>query len=1111
MLTVTLMSLSLMDMSFNNTRAEAAGQSFYVSPTGNDSSPGTEAQPWKTLAKAGAAAAAGDTVIFKDGTYSGELIPARSGTTAAPIVFKAQNKGKAVFTGSASYGQFTPIIKIAGKSYITIDGFHVKPQDTEYARWILVDKSGSTWSSHIMISNNTMEHTASGWNDTNPAVFRYVTQIKLVSNVFREALGGRDMITFHDATHIVVEGNDIGRASHSPINFSSDIPLFGSTSKVVMRNNVFHAEWGRNFEVFQTPYVLFEGNIVTDQYQGTGAASPAESKIYADPGIVRFNRFFRNWTRPLDITHYDIVVNSSLPATKNVMFYNNIFDNNNQTVFTSYSDKLSGNVFKNNVFSMNDKDGANLAFSFWKGFLFDNNMFWSGEGIEPYFKAGENRLIRKLYELQPSSMFVGNTVADPKYKDAANYNYIPGAGSPLVDGGKALAFAANAGSGTSLKVDNIRYFYDGWSIEGEQGDLIAIGSSSNRARIVAIDEAQNTLQLDRTVSWQQGDGVSLAWSGSAPDMGAFESGTEGRAEIRVEVAPFTAKAGSPVQLKAAAVGGFTPISYTWSFGDGTEGTGSQANHTYSEPGKYAVFMRAVDASGKALIGNGYVNVVASDPTAPLFTSDFSENNNDWWKFLYGLRGNEVHNHEIINDPDTQKKANHIFVIDNYPLLEMTAHPAEWDIDKYPLIKVKYKIAPGTPLGFYVKAFDGLKVDRFDMVGTGREMVLASAAAAEMQTPYTLIDDGQWHTLEADARLIRDQYPDVNVLQLAGFKALYFPEQGEHEYFIESFHIMQDTQQRLDTWYAKQNFSGVYSLGAAYTNSFTTTFDFTPLSNGIDGIVGYAASNVSQPSWNNLAIKLRLDPKGYFEAVNGSNFMSEKKISYRAGQTYHVRVVVDMSQKYYNLYITPPGKDEVKIAHRYAFEDQAAGSTANLGKMVLITPLAKDYSMRVINHAVDTSAVDPGEFQNETTSGINLIPNPGFEGSGLGSMNPWNNWWTAGAASITTEQAKSGSHSLKLVTNGDNQAGVLFVDVEPNKDYVLKLYAKASAANSVLVKVTTDNFQVIKAYPAFTQSNGFKEYSYKFNSGNRNKIAVTIWDVGAGAQVYIDDLSLEKVI
>jgi MYXO-CTERM domain-containing protein len=48
----------------------ALATEYYVSPTGSDSNPGTQASPWGTVQKAASSAAAGDTVYFRAGTYS---------------------------------------------------------------------------------------------------------------------------------------------------------------------------------------------------------------------------------------------------------------------------------------------------------------------------------------------------------------------------------------------------------------------------------------------------------------------------------------------------------------------------------------------------------------------------------------------------------------------------------------------------------------------------------------------------------------------------------------------------------------------------------------------------------------------------------------------------------------------------------------------------------------------------------------------------------------------------------------------------------------------------------------------------------------------------------
>ena len=81
---------------------------------------------------------------------------------------------------------------------------------------------------------------------------------------------------------------------------------------------------------------------------------------------------------------------------------------------------------------------------------------------------------------------------------------------------------AGEGSGTELVVRDALYFYDGFGISGEMGDRIQLEGSTETAVIVNVDYASNTLTLDRALSWEGGQGVSLAFAGSAPDVGMYE-------------------------------------------------------------------------------------------------------------------------------------------------------------------------------------------------------------------------------------------------------------------------------------------------------------------------------------------------------------------------------------------------------------------------------------------------------------------------------------------------------------------------------------------------------------------------------------------------------------
>ncbi len=126
---------------------------YYVEPNGNDSNPGTELLPWKTLAKVSSMATAGVTVLIKQGTYNEPLIPVNSGTAEAPITFASYPGDTVTISGVG----LTPaesgsgLIFIDGLSYIRISGLRVI-NSTSYG--INVNNS-----SYITIEKNYVDST----------------------------------------------------------------------------------------------------------------------------------------------------------------------------------------------------------------------------------------------------------------------------------------------------------------------------------------------------------------------------------------------------------------------------------------------------------------------------------------------------------------------------------------------------------------------------------------------------------------------------------------------------------------------------------------------------------------------------------------------------------------------------------------------------------------------------------------------------------------------------------------------------------------------------------------------------------------------------------------
>ena len=292
-----------------------------------------------------------------------------------------------------------------------------------------------------------------------------------------------------------------------------------------------------------TKYNVVENNIFA-YTASSGDHSPFAGIQYAaQNGIIRNNIFYECVGPPISLTLY------SGEATNNYgnrISHNVFFDNEFGGIEISGSDdyNFSDQKIKNNIFFKNEFIQHDFRWSWYNELneqpvqiftgrnndvLIENNNIFSSEVNELYVIAYGSRTSSSNTPPQPlswwetnrSHAFKNNLQADPSFIDEANKDFHLKANSPMIDAGVFLAKTTNSGANSIvLEVDDAGWFIDGFGIVS--GDTIQLEGQTNYAVIQSINYTTKSLSLDRVASWDTGKGVSLKYSNTKPDIGAFE-------------------------------------------------------------------------------------------------------------------------------------------------------------------------------------------------------------------------------------------------------------------------------------------------------------------------------------------------------------------------------------------------------------------------------------------------------------------------------------------------------------------------------------------------------------------------------------------------------------
>jgi len=124
-----------------------AANNYYVSTSGNDSNPGTLAQPFRTIQEGVNKLVAGDTLYIRGGTYTEAVNITTSGSSSAPITISAYSGETPLLNGGSSIA----LLSRGGTNYWTIQGLTIQSTNRytiEIGFW------GTTESTNWLIKNN---------------------------------------------------------------------------------------------------------------------------------------------------------------------------------------------------------------------------------------------------------------------------------------------------------------------------------------------------------------------------------------------------------------------------------------------------------------------------------------------------------------------------------------------------------------------------------------------------------------------------------------------------------------------------------------------------------------------------------------------------------------------------------------------------------------------------------------------------------------------------------------------------------------------------------------------------------------------------------------------
>ncbi|MBI5473612.1 MAG: right-handed parallel beta-helix repeat-containing protein [Ignavibacteriae bacterium] len=319
-------------------------QPFYVALNGDDTNPGTEALPWRTIQKGASSAIPGSSVFVKAGVYNEKVIINVSGSeSAGHVTFRPFGNDTVVVDGSGIAGQ--NIFEIADKSYIRIAGFTIRNNHIP-AGSIPYGGSGIRVigeSHNIVLQHNTIHNItgegAMGITIYGTSALSPVHDILVDGNTIHdcqpapsEALTLSGNVTdFQVIYNVVHDVNNIGIDFPGFFGICPDTSLDYPRKGTCRWNSVYNCRdtsaggFAAGIYVDGGSNILVEGNVVTSNNIGIAVGCEVPGRV-ADSVRVESNFIFKNDRRGISIGGFQFPDSTGFVRNSSIRF-NTLFAN----------------------------------------------------------------------------------------------------------------------------------------------------------------------------------------------------------------------------------------------------------------------------------------------------------------------------------------------------------------------------------------------------------------------------------------------------------------------------------------------------------------------------------------------------------------------------------------------------------------------------------------------------------------------------------------------------------------------------------------------------------------------------------------------------------------